>query len=113
LTTSAEKKLSTTSYNGERNWNFEKYVTTHVSQHSILADLVQHGYSGIDARSKVRHFLDGIRTKDLDTVKTTILASNDLRDNFDESIALFQDFIKQRETSMREVNVSAIGVGGT
>jgi hypothetical protein len=113
LATSAEKKLATTSYNGEgRNWNFEKYVTTHVAQHSILADLVQHGYSGIDARSKVRYFLDGIRTKDLDTVKTTILASNDLRNNFDESIALFQDFIKQRQTSMREVNISAVGVGG-
>lgn len=113
LATSAEKKLATTSYSGEgRNWNFEKYVTTHVAQHSILEDLVQHGYSGIDARSKVRYLLDGIRTKELDTVKSMVLASNDLRNNFAESVALFQDFVKQRQTSMRDVNISAIGIGG-
>ena len=80
----AEAKLKDTSYSGEkRRWNFEKYVKTHVDQHAILTGLVKHGYYGIDYRSKVRHFMAGINTKVLDPVKTQIMASAALRNDFD------------------------------
>ena len=63
-------------YNGERKrWNFERYVRMHIEQHTILEGLVCHGYLGIDARSKVRYLLDGIRTTELDSVKTQVLSS--------------------------------------
>ena len=45
----AEKKLAMTTYTGEHHRRtFEKYVTLHKDQHSILEGLTEHGYAGID-----------------------------------------------------------------
>ena len=67
----AERQLRGNPYSGEkRRWNFEKYVKLQKDQHTILEGLMEHGYAGIDNRSKVRHLLDGIKTTSLDTVKT-------------------------------------------
>ena len=113
LATSAEKKLKSTSYTNEtRRWNFEKYVKTHVDQHTILTDLTRHGYAGIDPRSKVRYQLDGIKTSNLDHVKTRILSNANLRSDFDACVTLYQDFIKQTdEAEPRKSNISAISRG--
>ena len=74
MSTLAEAKLASTRYDGEMcHWNFKKYMKIHIDQHAILAVLVERGYSGIDERSKVRHLMNGIKTRDLDPVKTQIL----------------------------------------
>ena len=106
----AEKLLQTTTYTGEkRRWTFERYVKVHIDQHSILEGLVQHGYSGIDSRSKVRHLVDGIKTTTLDPVKTRILSDATLRSDFDACVNLFQDFIKQSaSTDIRSAQISEI-----
>lgn len=73
MATMAEDKLKTTVYNGEqRRWDFEKYVNVHKQQHSIVEGLVEHGYTGIDPRSKVRYLLDGIKTEKFDAVKPAL-----------------------------------------
>ncbi len=106
----AEKKLRTTIYTGERRrWNFEKYVKIHVDQHVILEGLVEHGYAGIDPRSKVRYLVDGIKTTKLDTIKSQILATPALRSDFDASVNLFQDFIKQVPSNKKEISIAAVG----
>ena len=98
MATTAEKALSDATYSGEhRRWNFEKYVKMHVDQHAILEGLTEHGYAGIDPRSKVRYLLEGIKTTELDSVKTTIMANETLRKDFDACVNLFQDFIKQKK----------------
>ena len=61
----------------------------------ILEGLVEHGYAGIDARSKVQHLLKGIKTTDFNTVKTRIVSDATLHTNFDACVNLFQDFIEQ------------------
>ena len=82
MATMAEDKLKSTAYNGEqRRWDFERYVNVHKSQHSILEGLVEHGYSGIDPRSKVRFLLDGIKTDKFDSVKAQIMANAELRND--------------------------------
>ena len=49
----AEQKLMNTTYCGEtRRWNFERYITVHQEQHTILEGLMQHGHTGIDECSK-------------------------------------------------------------
>ena len=69
MSTLAEAKLASTSYDGEKHhWNYEKYVKVHVDQHMILAGL-EHGYAGIDERSKAHHLMQGIKTHVLDPVK--------------------------------------------
>ena len=107
--TMAERKLQTTSYTGEgRRWNFKKYVQTHVNQHQILTDLTRHGYTGIDPRSKVRYLMDGIKTKELNHVKTRIMSDTGLRSDFEASVNLFQDFIKQDHAEPRQSHISAL-----
>ncbi len=112
LASQAERKLQNTTYSGEaRRWNFEKYVRTHVEQHTILEELTRHGYSGIDDRSKVRYLVDGIRTSSLDSVKAQVYASADLRADFQACVNLFKDFLKQSSNARdaaRNSNISAI-----
>ena len=94
--TTAERRLEATTYDGEkRRWNFERFVKTHKDQHTILDNLREHGYAGIDERSKVRHLLNGIKTDKLDSVKTRIMSDQALRNNFDDCVTLFKDFIAQ------------------
>ena len=105
----AEHKLDTTTYNGDkRRWTFEKYVAVHKEQHLILEGLKRHGYAGIDDGTKVRKLTSGIKTDRFDTVKTQILASPALRNDFDGCVNLFTDFIKQKSANhVVEHNVSA------
>ena len=114
LASTAERKLQNTTYTGEtRRWNFEKYVQVHVNQHQILEDLTRHGYAGIDIRSKVRYLMDGIKTKELDNVKTQIMASATLRSDFDACVNLFQDFLKQyAKNEPRQISAIGRGPGG-
>ena len=100
MASKAEAKLQTTSYHGEkRNFTFEKFVRTHVDQHAILETLVEYGYNGIDARSKVRYLNAGIKTKALDSVKTQIMATPSLRSDFDACVNLYMEFISTTQDS--------------
>ena len=110
MASAAEKVLATASYHGEKkSWNFEKYATLHMEQHNILESLVEHGYTGIDARSKVRYLNDGIKTSALDAVKNHILSDNILRGEF----SLYKDFIKQQGTSERQsLNIAGVETNG-
>ena len=106
-----EAKLKDSSYHGEkRHWNFERYVRMHQDQHTILQSLVQHRYTGIDERSKVRHLLDWIKTNEWDTAKGQIWASPVLQTNFDDCVTLFQDFINNKKTATtRTFTIASIG----
>ena len=92
----AEQVLASVQYKGEtRQWNFEKYTLMHLRQHLILKALVIHGYTGIDAGSKVHYLLNGIRCPSLDVVRTRIMSDEDLRQDFARCVTLFKDFVKQ------------------
>ena len=110
MSSRAERRLKNTTYSGEkRRWNFEKYVKVHMDQHAILEGLVQHGYAGIDERSKVRHLLEGIKTRELDNVKTRIMSDAQLRNDFTRCVNLFQDFIEQSGNhEVRDVTIAAV-----
>ena len=102
----AETKLASTTYTGEKKrWNFDKYVQVHIAQHSILSGLEQHGYKGIDDRSRVRLLMAGIKTSALDPVTTRIMSSPELRQDFDACVTLYRDFL-QRQEGQRGANAS-------
>jgi hypothetical protein len=112
MASKAERRLRDVNYHGEkRNWTFEKYVTVHKEQHHVLTNLEQHGYKGIDDRSKVRFLIDGIKTTRLDTVKATILSSDEYRADFDKCVTLYKDFIKQSDGQL-ELKIAAVHFGG-
>ena len=103
----AEQVLATAQYKGEtRMWNFEKYALTHLRQHLILEALVIHGYTGIDAGSKVRYLLNGIKCASLDAVRTRIMSDEDLSQDFARCVTLFKDFVKQSA----QVNRAQLGI---
>ena len=57
----AEQKLLSLSYQVERkNWKFKRFSTTHKEQNTILEGLTDHGYCGLDARTKLTSLLYGI-----------------------------------------------------
>ena len=112
----AEKKLAMTTYTGELCcWTFEKYVTLHKDQHSILEGLTKHGYAGIDERSKVRYLLDGIKTDDLNMIKGQILATATLRNDFDACVTLFRDYLLQIKADkvMKHATIAAVTTNET
>ena len=81
-----------------------------MDQHAILHGLTEHGYVGIDNRSKVRHLLAGIKTQAFDTVKTRIISDAALRNDFDVCVNLFKDFITQcgANANARDAQVAAL-----
>ena len=98
-----EKKLSQCSYTGEkRNVTFEKYATLHEEQHNILEILKEHGYTGIDHRSKVSYLSEGINTISLYSVKTHIMSDESLRQYFDGCVTLCKEFLKQPSGKNRQ-----------
>ena len=96
----SEKALATLNYNGEgRRWNFETYVTAMKKHHQILEGLVDHGYAGIDERSKVRHFLNGLKSPALEVPKSTIISDHTYRNDFDKCVGFIKTFIDQTDAA--------------
>lgn len=108
----AENKLQTLAFDGTRrkNWDFDKYVQAHKEQHILLDSLADHGYYGIDERSKVRHFLKGITDTGLLPVKS-MLSCLKTTTNFDEVVESFRNFIETNKTVQKnnQVVISELG----
>ena len=111
----AENKLQNLSLTGQKakNWGFEKYVLSHMDQHTILEKLVEHGYSGIDETSKIRHFSRGITDPEMETVKSSVSANIVNLDTFDKVVATYRTFIesKKHHTKDTKINVNVSQVG--
>ena len=85
----ADKNLAQCTYTGEtRNWTFEKYAILRKEQHNILGSLKEHGYTGIEQRSKVRYLSKGINTTSINSVKIYIMSDEILRQDFDNRLLL-------------------------
>ena len=71
---------------------------------------MEHGYVGIDPRSKVRYLRAGIKTNQFDAVKTRIMSEERLRSDFDSCVTLYQDYIRQtsKTTGNPTVNISSM-----
>ena len=109
MAATAEHKLINATYRGEgRHWEFKRYSTLHKEQHTILEGLKEYGCAGMDEGSKTRHLLAGIKTTDLDSVKTQILCNAELRQDFAKCVVLFKDYIMQTKVNKsQELNNSS------
>jgi hypothetical protein len=96
LSTKAENMLSSLRYSSETSrFNFARFVQESKTQHQVLESLeIQGLHKGIDEASKVRHFLNSIAgNRQLESVKTQILSTPTLRENFEECVRLAQDVL--------------------
>jgi hypothetical protein len=80
----------------------------------VFEGLMEHGYVGIDPRSRVRYPLDGIKTNQFNAVKTRIMSEEKLRTDFDSCVTLYQDYIRQtsKATENPTVNISSMNKDG-
>jgi hypothetical protein len=86
-------KLQTFSYDGDqKNFNFDKYVTLHVEQHNLHADLTEYGVTPLDESFKILWFQNGIKCSALDAVKASINANKALFTRFDSIKDAYVDF---------------------
>eukprot|EP00978_Attheya_sp_CCMP212_P004010 scaffold8551_cov59-Attheya_sp.AAC.5 len=108
MATRAKRTLDSTTYVGEkRRWNFEKFVSVHKKQHTILANLEADGtHNGINGLTQVRLLNQGIKTKELDVPKSQIMASATLRQDFDACVSLYKDFIELNAPTNSTFNIS-------
>jgi hypothetical protein len=115
----AENKLQSLSLTGQKtkNWGFEKYVLQHMDQHTILEKLKEHGHSGIDETSKIRHFSRGITDPEMETVKSSVSANIANLDTFDKVVATYRTFIESKKHFTKDtkinINVSSLGSNPT
>ena len=70
-------------------------MAAHTEQHNIRTGLAEHGYGLMDTQAQVCPLQNVIRTTALDLVKTIILASATLWNDFAAVTWLYADFIKQ------------------
>jgi hypothetical protein len=62
LANKMEAHLANLTYRGkQKNWDWSRYTNAHIEQHTIAKNLMEHGYSGLEKCSKVRHLLTGIQ----------------------------------------------------
>ena len=92
-----------------KNNTFERYITIKKEQHTILENLEENGYIGINERSKVWYLIAGIKYGALNSVNTTALASSPLCQDFDACMTLYRDYIKQAQDMKVELNISGVG----
>ena len=67
--------LQNSHYDGEKKgWDWDKYVTLRKEQHTIMKHMVDHGNSGIDDGTKACHFLQRIKSTELEAAVNVIHA---------------------------------------
>ena len=110
----AEGKLQNLEYKGEfRNFNFEKFVQIQVDQHTITDSLIQHGYAGVDPRSRVRYLLDGIMpTSPLHNAKANILADPNMRKDFTACVTFLKDYLRQNKAFKNPSGANPLRISG-
>ena len=91
--TAIHNTLNSLSYTGDtKNYNFDKYVTKHVTQHNIAALLEEFGGTPLDEALKIDMFITGIRCSDFDATKNSINANPQCFTNFDSVKDHFIEF---------------------
>lgn len=113
LATKMEARLANLTYRGEqKNWDWAKYTDAHIEQHTIASNLMQHGYAGLDERSKIRHLLGGIHDENVNPVVCQVLAMKDVEKTFTSVASLFSDFLRHKKQDPNARKVSAVGTAG-
>ncbi len=107
LANKTEARLASLTYrNKQKNWDWYQYTDAHMKQHTIAKNLMEHGYSGLGKRSKVRHLLTGIQDNAVQPVVCQVLAMREEEKTFTTYSVLFADFFSNM------CPVAKLGSGG-
>ena len=109
--------LKILTYKGDlKNWNFDKYCTSHVEQHNRLAALQEYGVQGIDENMKIHYFEEGIKDESLSAAKTMILADRTKFQDFTTVMNLYSNLKRTQKNDNpptgRTISALTQGRGG-
>ena len=101
--TDAESKLQNSHNDSEKkSWDWDRYVTLHKKQHTIIKSLVDHGYSGMDKGTKVHHFLKGIKSTKLEKVVNVVSAQPEkYGKDFDATVSYLGQIVTKKGNIMQ------------
>lgn len=98
----SEKRLNELVYKGERRgYNFDMYTKDRLEAHLKLEQLTEFGYTGIDERTKVRLFIEGIQTDFLQPATASVLTQPNLKSNFDACSQYYKSYLDQVPDSVK------------
>jgi hypothetical protein len=114
LANKMEARLASLTYHGkQKNWDWSRYTDVHIKQHTIAKNLMEHGYSGLDEHSKVRHLLTGIQDNAVQPVVCQVLAIREDKKTFTACSALFADFIRHLKQNPSNMHcIAELGSNG-
>ena len=73
--TETERKLQSSHYDCEKDrWGWDKYVTLHKEQQTIMESLTDYGYSGMDIGTKACYFSQEIKSTELEAAVNVVWA---------------------------------------
>lgn len=118
-----ENEISSMNYLGEhasKNFDFERYSSRQLELHQLLNGLTEQGYHGIDERTKVRYFLNGLKHESMIPCKLHINSSPEIRSSFDACVRVCKAFLQQeaqqqsakKSLHIAALNAAAAGDGG-
>ena len=118
-------RLASLRYDTDRkNWNFEKYLMSHVKEHNTLDSLhTEYGQQKMPEAMKIKYFQDGITDTTFNSVRLSIQANPTLFQDFDTikdqyltfkrtQQCLEQTIMRSPSRSISEVGRSGAGRGG-
>ena len=74
-----------------------------------MEHLEEHAYKVIDELLKFWYIIAGIKSGALKSFKATILASAPYCQDYDASVIIYKDYIKQEQDTNAELNISGVG----
>ena len=75
MSASILQTLKTLHYSGDqKNFTFDKFMTTHVEQHNLADSLTDLGQDPLSEPQKIHFFLEGIQDTTLSTSKNTVIS---------------------------------------
>ena len=78
-----------------------------------MENLEEHGYKGINERLKVQYLIAGTKSVELNSVKAKILAYAPYCQDYDASVILYKDYIKQAQDTSVELDISGVRTGAS
>ena len=105
-----EHRLQNATYEGESSrFGFDKYTEIHVGAYTVLKGLEKHGYSVPDEGTRIRYFLNGIKTDKLKSIIELVRNNKDYT-TFDSVVRRLKDSVIISRPTKDVRRVSAVSL---
>ena len=104
----AEKKQQISYYDVEiKGWDWDQYIALQKEQHAIMERLADYGYSGMGNGTKVHHFLQDIKSTELEAAVNVIQAQPEKNGtDFDTTVSYLGQTVTKKGPFVQSVHIA-------